>query len=272
MKISEKSIRLLAKAVCGDSKYTPYKSGPQLVDFFNEVGGNDVYSRGGGFPSRWAYTEEKLRLYNDKPELKKIIEASVDPREFIELPELDYDFAAIEINKFLSFDKFELKKFDKLYRIVDTTGFIVEAETVKGISHEFIREQISKCKRKIDESDFNGAITNARSLIEAVLIEIIEENEGKEINNDGKIDNLYKRVKKILNLNNDSGTLPPTVIQILSGLDSITTGLAGLSNNSGDRHANKFKTKKHHARLAVNSTLTLVDFLLDSRDYQKAKF
>src|SRR5690606_22099543 len=128
-----------------------------------------------------------------------------------------------------------------------------------------------KCHRKIEEGDFNGAITNARSLAEAVMIEIIEENDGKEIKNEGKIDNLYRRVKQILNMTVDPAVLPPTVIQILSGLDSISTGLAGLSNNSGDRHANKFKTKKHHARLAVNSTVTFVDFLLDSREYQKAK-
>ena len=119
--------------------------------------------------------------------------------------------------------------------------------------------------------DFNGAITNSRSLAEAVMIEIIEKYEGKEIKNDGKLDNLYKQVKKILNLTIDPKVMPATVIQILSGLDSIVSGLAGLSNNSGDRHANKFKTKKHHARLAVNSTMSLVDFLLDSKEYQLNK-
>jgi len=101
------------------------------------------------------------------------------------------------------------------------------------------------------------------------MIEIIEQHQGKEIKNEGKLDNLYKKVKKILNLTIDPKVLPPTVIQILSGLDSITAGLAGLSNNLGDRHANKFKTMKHHARLAVNATMTLVDFLLDSKEYQK---
>ena len=98
-----------------------------------------------------------------------------------------------------------------------------------------------------------------------------QERIGKEIKNDGKLENLYKQVKKILNLSIDPSILPPTVIQILSGLDSISSGLAGLSNNLGDRHANKFKTRKHHARLAVNATMTFVDFLLDSREYQNKK-
>ena len=81
--------------------------------------------------------------------------------------------------------------------------------------------------------------------------------------------NLYKRVKKILNITLDKNKLPATILQIISGLDSIVSGLAGLSNNSGDRHANKFNTMKHHARLAVNSTMTLVDFLLESKEYQQ---
>jgi hypothetical protein len=57
--------------------------------------------------------------------------------------------------------------------------------------------------------------------------------------------------------------IPDFVFQILSGLDTSIRRLAGLSNNSGDRHANKFNTKSHHAILAVNSAMTLCDFLID---------
>lgn len=42
-------------------------------------------------------------------------------------------------------------------------------------------------------------------------------------------------------------------------------------NNSSDRHANKNKTYRHHAILAVNAAMTLVNFLLNSKDYQKIK-
>lgn len=66
-------------------------------------------------------------------------------------------------------------------------------------------------------------------------------------------------------------TMPEYVVQILSGIDTATKGLAGLSNNAGDRHANKFNTKKHHAKLAVNLATTLSDFLLESRNYQADK-
>ena len=268
MKITERTIKFLGKTLCGDNGLLPYKSGPKLVNFFVDSGADDQY--GEGFPSRWKYTEEKVREFNDSQTLKKIIENSVDPRDFLD-GDINADDSILAINEYLKFDGFELRKVGEFYRIHDSKGLIVEAQKVTELSHDFIKEQIQKCHQKIESGDYNGAITNSRSLAEAVMIEIIETAEGKEIKNDGKLDNLYKQVKKILNLTIDPKVLPPTVIQILSGLDSISSGLAGLSNNSGDRHANKFKTQKHHARLSVNATMTLVDFLLDSRDYQKLK-
>lgn len=266
MKITEKTILFLSKALCGDTGLIPYKSGPQLVDFFVNYGADDQY--GEGFPSRWRYTEQKIREYNGTKKLKPIIEDSLDPRDFIEL-NIDVEETIKTFNKLLNFDGYQLTKVGAFYRITDSKGILVKSETVNGIDHDFIQDQIRKCNEKIEQNDFSGAITNARSLAEAVMIEIIEKHEGKEIKNDGKIENLYKQVKKILNLTIDPSTMPQTIIQILSGLDSIVGGLAGLSNNSGDRHANKFNTKKHHARLAVNSTMSLVDFLLESKEYQK---
>lgn len=268
MKITERTIKFLGKTLCGDNGLLPYKSGPKLVDFFVNFGADDQY--GEGFPSRWIYTEDKVREFNDSLTLKKVIEDSVDPRDLME-SEIEPEETINKINEYLKFDGYELKKIGEFYKIHDFKGIIVQPETVKGLNHDFIHEQIQKCHDKIDNNDFNGAITNARSLVEAVMIEIIEDHENKEIKNDGKLENLYKQVKKILNLTINPEILPPTIIQILSGLESISSGLAGLSNNSGDRHANKFKTMKHHARLAVNSAMTLVDFLLDSREYQKTK-
>lgn len=265
MKISEHSIKHLAKAICGDYDYMPYLKGYQLVELFNQYGFNDVYEA--GFPSRWLYTENKIRELNETNRLSTLIEKSVDPRRFLDT-ELDLNKAVNEINKFLKFDSYQLTKFGEFFKIADTKGIVVQPETANKIDHKFIKEQIAKCQTKILQEDYNGAITNSRSLIEAIFIEIIEQNEGKEIKNDGKIENLWGKVKKIMKLTIDKETMPDFVIQTLSGIDTALKGLAGLSNNAGDRHANKFKTKKHHAKLAVNLSMTISDFLLDSQNYQ----
>ena len=38
MQISEKTISILAKIITGDDDISFYRSGPQLVNFFNEIG------------------------------------------------------------------------------------------------------------------------------------------------------------------------------------------------------------------------------------------
>ena len=60
---------------------TEYRSGRQLVQFFNELGFNDSY--GQGFPSRWAYTDERLAKINGTPELDKCIKKLFSPVNFI---------------------------------------------------------------------------------------------------------------------------------------------------------------------------------------------
>lgn len=62
MKIARNTLAELVKIVTGDTKMSPYRSGPMLVRLFNEFGSNDFYEQ--GFPSRWKYTEEKLLPLN----------------------------------------------------------------------------------------------------------------------------------------------------------------------------------------------------------------
>src|SRR5574337_1313209 len=51
MKVSEYTIEFLGNLIAGDMDGAPYRSGPQLVKFFNDFGGRDVYPTGGGFPT-----------------------------------------------------------------------------------------------------------------------------------------------------------------------------------------------------------------------------
>ena len=179
--------------------------------------------------------------------------------------------AVAAVNELLLYDGYELILIGNLYKIRDRAIIAVKSVSAVNIDQDFSREQIAKCDKKLAEGDFNGAITNARSLIEAVFIEIIEKLENTQIKNDGSIENLWKRVKGLMKLDVEKDIYPDFVIQILSGIDTSVKGLAGLSNNAGDRHANKFKTRKHHGRLAVNLSITISDFLFESLEYQLAK-
>ena len=50
------------------------------------------------------------------------------------------------------------------------------------------------------------------------------DGESKEIKNDGDIENLWKKVKKIMRLEIDKDSLPDYIVQILSGIDTSVKG------------------------------------------------
>lgn len=139
----------------------------------------------------------------------------------------------------------------------------------KILTHKFISEQVHKANKKIEEGDFSGAITNSRTLIEQVLKELSFRFE-LEINNSGDLQKLYKIVASRMNLKITEGS-SENIKQILSGFLNIINGIAPLRNLASDAHARVFDPKKHHAKLAVNSSLTICDFLLDSYEYQSKK-
>ncbi len=105
MKLARNTLAELVTLVTGDTKISPYRSGPMLVRLFNGFGWNDFY--GPGFPSRWKFTEERLLPMNGKPELRRLIDAVFDAREWIG-KDFKAEVAAAHLNKFLKFDGYEL--------------------------------------------------------------------------------------------------------------------------------------------------------------------
>src|SRR5574344_1116381 len=84
---------------------TEYRSGPKLVSFFNELGFNDSY--GQGFPSRWAYTDEKLSLINGTADLDKCIRKLFSPINYISRVD-ELDSFIRDFNQYLAFDKWKI--------------------------------------------------------------------------------------------------------------------------------------------------------------------
>ncbi|ACC99002.1 hypothetical protein Emin_1454 [Elusimicrobium minutum Pei191] len=141
---------------------------------------------------------------------------------------------------------------------------------IKNIDHDFIAEQIKKSEEKLDKNDFDGAITNARSLVEAILCYIAKNLDIKLPEYDGDLFKLYKTIRKDLKLE-ITDDMDNILKQIITGLSSIISGLSGLSNKMGDRHVRQYKPNKHHAKLAVNVSQIFCEFLLDSYEYQKTR-
>lgn len=98
MIISTQTLELLGEII---NEKSQYRSGPKLVNFFNELGFNDMY--GQGFPSRKDYTSDRLSKINGSPMIDKCIRNTFDPRNFIGRYS-DLDALICEFNSYLSYD------------------------------------------------------------------------------------------------------------------------------------------------------------------------
>lgn len=138
MLLSAKTLEKLRNIINGDNT-ADYRKGYELVSFFNQLGFSDVYAQ--GFPSRWAYTDDKLQKINGTPELDKCIRNTFAVVNFIgRIAELDA--LITDFNQYLAFDKWSVvrdndtitfKRLDKV--IVDsgksTTTDVKEDEFLK---------------------------------------------------------------------------------------------------------------------------------------------
>lgn len=158
MILSSKSLECLRAMI---NEKTKYRSGPELVSFFNQLGFNERYPYGnGGFPSRWAYTDEKLLRLNGTPELDKCVKMVFNPVEFI--GQMDVLSACLkEFNEYLVFDGWKVEVKNSGVEIHRSSGPDIEKKlkeqesvSIDVTEADFLKveiEEINISKVPIDE-------------------------------------------------------------------------------------------------------------------------
>lgn len=193
MIINEKTLKKLRELI---NEETEYRSGPMLVEFFNSLGFQDTYW-GKPFPSRWVYTDEKLKIINGTPELDKCIKILFSPINYIEkIDKLD-NFIN-DFNKYLAFDDWKIirnkrniefkkingeEEFEK--KLNETEKEFLEKE-FKGISLEkinlnpfltpFLEERIEEIEKCLSSNSPLSVIFLCGSTLEGILLGIAENN------------------------------------------------------------------------------------------------
>lgn len=279
MQLSATTLDRLANIITGDGGRSPRRSGPQLIDFFREFGERDLY--GPGFPSRHAYTIEKLSKFNGSEAMKKIVSKTFD---FFHEEKFHPEAVADQFNNLLHRDGYRLaleyaSGFMQGDRYTEVNPYfdikLLEKKSIKperlvSIDHEAIAEQIAKANSRIRDGDYSGAITSVYTLVEQLLKVLIREIlDTKAHEEQGDIRTLYQLVRDPLNLNPAADNIAKPLKPILDGLQKLISGLYEISNKAGDRHATRYKASEHHAKLAVNSAFTLCEFLIESYDHQR---
>lgn len=119
-------------------------------------------------------------------------------------------------------------------------------------------------------TDFEGAITSARTLLESVLKSILDDM-GEKTNSSGDLIKLYKEVADKLNLSPNNHN-EQVFKQILGGCSSIVNGIASLRNEYGDSHGKGqtvYKPEQRHTDLTINMACAMSLFLIQTYEHNR---
>lgn len=164
--------------------------------------------------------------------------------------------------------EFIWKSFGNLFDFVEKLGVeptsISIEQMLQKCTSQNVSEAWNRCLER-REREPEGAITSARTMLEATCKHILDElGEGYSDNDD--LPKLYKRTASALSLSPDQYK-EQIFKQILSGCGSVVTGLASLRNVFGDAHGKGKRHKKpspRHAELAINLSGAISSFLIST--------
>ena len=170
--------------------------------------------------------------------------------------------------------KFETYQERRVYIWNEFESFLDQVEkgitpsdiSIAGILDKFDTEHVhSAWSKALDrrETDPEGAITMARTLLESVCKHILDES-GKTYKQDINLPKLYRKTAEVLNIAPSNHT-EQVFKQILGGCTAIIEGLGALRNRISDAHGQgklSVKPATRHAELAVNLSGTMASFLI----------
>lgn len=174
------------------NEVTEYRSGPNLVKFFNALGFNHSY--GQGFPSRWKYTDDCLETINGTPRLDKCIKEVFNPVNFISRVD-ELDRCIFDFNQYLAFDKWQVVRneaeinFKKLHRVElnenpvksssisesdflsrEFSGFTISDLGLDINVTEVLNKRIDEIEKTYTSAAYLSAILIAGSTLEGVFL------------------------------------------------------------------------------------------------------
>ncbi len=254
----------------------PYLSGPTLCDISNKFGLPVTYGWNGGAQSRWAYLDDLLAHCIQNKRESDLLAYLFSKGQFVDklrgqTPEvIEYAYSQIvnavinQINGTLYFGGNELVQIGKVF-VVRKLGSTVSVSvpSVKTINRSYITDLSDRAMKDVMDGNYDSAITKSRTLLEEVFCYVIEKK-GNEPSESGDIGKLYNQVKQLYNMH-QSKDIDKRINGLLSGLEKILSAIAEMRNKGSDSHgvgAKRINIADHHARLFVNSAMTMADFIL----------
>ena len=255
----------------------PRLSGQELCNISSLFGLPQAYSYGSGSNlSRWQYLDNLMVFCIKNQRCSDLLAYLFRKEQFSTMlsnygaREIDAAYNHIihqtieAINGQLYFGGHKLSMIGQQF-IVKNIGEKVEVEVprIKLIDREYIKSISARAMDDVERLNFDSAITKSRTLLEETFCYVIEKK-GESPVTSGNIAALYKQVKGLYNMHGDANT-DRRINTLLSGLEKIVSSISEMRNKDSDAHgvgAARISINEHHARLFVNSAMTMADFIL----------
>lgn len=254
----------------------PYLSGYILCSISNKFGLNATYSWSGGALSRWVYLDNLIEhCIKSKQELD-LLSFLFSKSQFMDklkgnLPEtIKYAHNEItkiivkQINELISFDGDQLVYDGTIFKIQKKeTNVVMTTPSIKKIDRFYIADICNRSMKDIEEKNYDSAITKSRTLLEEVFCYVIEKKDEKPSEN-GNIIKLYDQVKQLYSMHQNKD-MDKRINGLLSGLEKILFAISDMRNKGSDSHgigSKRIEIDQHHARLFVNSSVAMSEFIL----------
>lgn len=259
--------RSIYDILIGDTHDMPYLKGKEICDIALKLGFNIPYNQ---FPlSRWQYMEKLINFCIDNKKCQLLLNYLLSKEHISKLTNSNYESALNNI-----FDKINQEIYFTGYRISSANGNIklihkenidlfIPTQKISQLSPEYIKKISNQAQQDVQNNNFESAITKSRTLLEEILLYLIEKK-GVTTSNNGKILDLYKSVKDLYHLNPHSKA-NKSINQLLSGFINIITAISEIRNISSDSHGhgqNRIEIDKNTTLLLVNSSITISEFFL----------
>lgn len=274
--------RKIIDILIGDTKLLdqysmPYMSGPDLCQLCSSFGLSKTYTWGGINSSRWTYMQSLLNFLNKQDRVPDLLSHLFNMARFTELNSLgDVDkikevhnnllIAALNsINSQLLIARKELRIINNSF-VLSNIGenSVIETPKIKVVTYQYIRELPERIKGDINNKDFDSVITKSRTLLEEVLIYIIEQLTKERYKSNGDLIKIYQDATELLNMRQKK-EWDKRVNELLGGLHKIVSAISSMRNINSDAHGvgkGRITISEREAMLTANSARLLAEYWL----------
>lgn len=258
----------------------PYLSGPMLCELSQKFGCYQEYYWGNSSKpnlSRWQYMDNILKYVIKENKVSQLLSYMMEKERFSDslrklntVRDIEKMYKYIiqkvidQINSILYFGGHELVIINNQFIVKNIDEKInIDIPNINVVNRDYIKDLSERAMKDIDEGNLDSAITKSRTILEETFCYAIE-IKGEEPSGNGDIGKLYKQVKDLYSMHANKD-MDKRVNKLLSGLENIVQSITEMRNNGSDSHglgSKRVNIADYHARLAVNSSTTMAEFIL----------